>query len=191
MPAVKAFAALNATEPLSAFQFNRREPGPRDVVIDIAYCGVCHTDLHQVRNEWGGAQFPMVPGHEIVGRIAKVGSEVTSFKAGRPGGGGLPGGFLPHLLELRAGSGAVLREGRRLHLQRHGDGPEDPHLRRVFRSVLVDEAFALHVRPSWTWPPRRPCSARASPPIPAAPLEGEEGRPGRASSAWAAWATWP
>jgi alcohol dehydrogenase (NADP+) len=82
MTATKAFAAHAASEPLGPFSFERREPGPHDVQIEILYCGVCHSDLHQVRNEWGGSIFPMVPGHEIVGRITKVGAHVTRFKEG-------------------------------------------------------------------------------------------------------------
>ncbi|MFN8308427.1 MAG: NAD(P)-dependent alcohol dehydrogenase [Chitinophagales bacterium] len=78
----KAYAAQSATSPLTPFQFERREPGLHDVKIEILYCGVCHSDIHQVRNEWGGSRYPMVPGHEIVGRVAAVGSEVKKFKAG-------------------------------------------------------------------------------------------------------------
>jgi uncharacterized zinc-type alcohol dehydrogenase-like protein len=77
-----AFAAFDATTPLGPFDFDRREPGPRDVRIDILYCGVCHSDLHTVRSEWEGTVYPCVPGHEIVGRVTNVGSEVTRFKAG-------------------------------------------------------------------------------------------------------------
>ena len=63
--------------------FSRRSPGPHDIAIDILYCGVCHTDLHQSRNEWNGSRYPMVPGHEIVGRVTAVGSEVKKFKPGQ------------------------------------------------------------------------------------------------------------
>ena len=62
------------------FTFERRNNGPHDVRIEILYCGVCHSDIHQVRNEWGGSKYPMVPGHEIVGRVTEVGSQVTQFK---------------------------------------------------------------------------------------------------------------
>jgi uncharacterized zinc-type alcohol dehydrogenase-like protein len=82
MLATKAFAAHAAKEPLKPFSFDRREPGVHDVLIDILYCGVCHSDLHQVRDEWGNATFPMVPGHEIVGKVAKVGKKVTKWKVG-------------------------------------------------------------------------------------------------------------
>ncbi len=78
----KAYAAEAATSPLGPFRFERRDPGPYDVQIEILYCGVCHSDIHQVRNEWGGSIYPMVPGHEIVGRVTKTGAHVTKFKAG-------------------------------------------------------------------------------------------------------------
>lgn len=79
---VNAYAAYQAKEPLKPFKVNRREPGPNDVEIDIKYCGVCHSDIHQVRNEWGGSSFPMVPGHEIVGKVTRVGSNVKKHKVG-------------------------------------------------------------------------------------------------------------
>lgn len=82
MIVTKAFAAYDQKSPLAPFQFERREPRPKDVVIDILFCGVCHSDLHQVRDEWGGAMYPMVPGHEIVGKVVRVGSEVKNFKPG-------------------------------------------------------------------------------------------------------------
>src|SRR5579872_7514777 len=78
----KGYAAQHAKSSLGPFKFERREPGPHDVVIEILYCGVCHSDIHQVRDEWGGSKYPMVPGHEIVGKVIKTGSHVTKFKAG-------------------------------------------------------------------------------------------------------------
>ncbi len=82
MTTTNAFAAQNATTPLTPFTIERREPGPEEVSIEILYCGVCHSDIHQVRDEWGGSIFPMVPGHEIVGKITKVGDKVKNFKIG-------------------------------------------------------------------------------------------------------------
>jgi alcohol dehydrogenase (NADP+) len=79
---IPAYAALSASSPLEPFQVERREPRAADLVIDILYCGVCHSDLHQARGEWGGAIFPMVPGHEIVGRVAAIGSGVTRHAVG-------------------------------------------------------------------------------------------------------------
>ena len=82
MISVKGYAAHNPTTPLAPWEFNRRDPGVADVLIEILHCGVCHSDIHQVRNEWGNATYPMVPGHEIVGRVMKVGNGVKNFKEG-------------------------------------------------------------------------------------------------------------
>jgi uncharacterized zinc-type alcohol dehydrogenase-like protein len=88
MTKTKGFAVQDAQSTLGPFNFERRTIGPKDVQIDILYCGVCHSDLHQIRNEWGNSIFPMVPGHEIVGRITKVGSDVKKFKVGQLAGVG-------------------------------------------------------------------------------------------------------
>jgi uncharacterized zinc-type alcohol dehydrogenase-like protein len=79
---VRAYAAQSASADLTPYRFDRRTPRPNDVVIDILYCGVCHSDLHTVRNDWGGSVYPIVPGHEIVGRVISVGGDVTRFKVG-------------------------------------------------------------------------------------------------------------
>lgn len=78
----KGFAALNAKAPLAPFSFERRDPREHDVVIDIKFSGICHSDIHQARDEWGGSLFPMVPGHEIVGVVSKIGSKVSKYKIG-------------------------------------------------------------------------------------------------------------
>lgn len=79
---VQAYGAHAGDKPLEPLQITRRTPGAHDVQIDIAFCGICHSDLHQVRAEWAGTQFPCVPGHEIVGRVAAVGAHVSGFKTG-------------------------------------------------------------------------------------------------------------
>ncbi len=90
MSSAKAYAAYKAKEALKPYDLQRREPGPHDVVVDIQYCGVCHSDLHQVRGEWGfDNAYPMVPGHEIVGTVEKVGASVKKFKAGERVGVGV------------------------------------------------------------------------------------------------------
>ncbi|MDB5838716.1 MAG: NAD(P)-dependent alcohol dehydrogenase [Herminiimonas sp.] len=82
MLASTGYGATSSSAPLSKLDFKRREPRPDDVQIDILYCGVCHSDLHTVRNEWGNTVYPVVPGHEIVGRVTAIGKEVTRFKEG-------------------------------------------------------------------------------------------------------------
>ncbi|WP_117192581.1 NAD(P)-dependent alcohol dehydrogenase [Rhizobium terrae] len=82
MAIARGYAATDASQPLTPFTFERRAPNADDVVISIEYCGVCHSDIHQARNEWGFSKYPMVPGHEIVGTVSAVGSSVTKFKVG-------------------------------------------------------------------------------------------------------------
>ncbi len=78
----RAYAAASANAPLAPTQIQRRDPGAHDVLIDIQFCGICHSDIHQVRDEWGGSMFPMVPGHEIAGVVSRVGAKVTRYKVG-------------------------------------------------------------------------------------------------------------
>ena len=82
MTAAHGYAAYDPTTPLRPYDFERRQPGPRDVSIQILFCGVCHSDLHTARSEWGGTTYPIVPGHEIVGRVTAVGGEVSKFREG-------------------------------------------------------------------------------------------------------------
>ncbi|MEY9857726.1 putative zinc-type alcohol dehydrogenase-like protein [Catenulispora sp. GAS73] len=82
MPTVNAYAAVSATAPLQPLTIERREVGPRDVRIDIKYTGICHSDIHEVRGEWGEAHYPLAPGHEITGVVSAVGGEVTRFAVG-------------------------------------------------------------------------------------------------------------
>jgi len=78
----RGYAAPSGDSPLAPFSFERRDPGAADVAIDILFCGVCHSDLHTARGEWGGTLYPCVPGHEIVGRVTAVGDAVTKFATG-------------------------------------------------------------------------------------------------------------
>lgn len=82
MTLVKSYAAQKADQPLGPHQLDRREPGASDVEIEILFCGVCHSDIHTARNEWGGTIYPVVPGHEIVGKVTRVGADVTKHKVG-------------------------------------------------------------------------------------------------------------
>ncbi|PXV61361.1 uncharacterized zinc-type alcohol dehydrogenase-like protein [Dyella jiangningensis] len=107
----RGYAAQSATTPLAPFQFERRAPRPDDVVIDILYCGVCHSDIHQARNEWHSSMFPMVPGHEIVGRVSAVGSAVTRFKAGDTVGVGCMVDSCQHCASCQAGLEQYCEQG--------------------------------------------------------------------------------
>ena len=96
----KAYSVSSATSPFASSTIARREPTEHDVQIEILFCGICHSDLHQARNEWSDVMptvYPCVPGHEIVGRVTKVGSAVTKIQARRSGRGWMPGGFRRHL----------------------------------------------------------------------------------------------
>ena len=104
------YAAHDKTSALVPFKFERRDPGPNDVVVEIAYCGICHSDIHQVRDEWKNAIYPMVPGHEIVGRVTKVGSAVKKFKEGDLAGVGV--------MVIRAGFARIARRAKRLTARR-------------------------------------------------------------------------
>ena len=84
----KGYAAAYTKAPIAPFLFERRDPREHDVLIDILFCGICHSDIHQARDGWGGSIFPMVPGHEIAGVVKQVGSKVTKYKIGDTGGVG-------------------------------------------------------------------------------------------------------
>lgn len=79
---VNGYAATSSTAPLAPFSFERRAPLENDIVIDILYCGVCHSDIHSARNEWHGSKYPLVPGHEIIGRVSTIGDKVSKYKIG-------------------------------------------------------------------------------------------------------------
>ena len=118
MLSTKGYAAMTAKAALQPFSFERREVGPHDVLITITHCGICHSDIHQARDEWGGSIFPMVPGHEIVGTVAQIGSAVTEIQDKRPRRCRLLRRFLPDLCCLSRGIRAVLRSRHAPHLQR-------------------------------------------------------------------------
>ena len=108
---VTGLAAKSATTPLEPFTFQRRELQAGDVHIDIHYCGVCHSDLHMARNEWGVSQFPLVPGHEIVGRVIATGSDVATFKAGDLVGVGVMVDSCGHCPQCSQGEEQYCEEG--------------------------------------------------------------------------------
>lgn len=101
--AVKAYGTYAGDKPLEPMDITRRSPGPKDVQIEIAYCGICHSDLHQARAEWGGTRWPCVPGHEIVGRVSAIGADVSGFKQGDIVGVGCMVGSCLHCEECEDG----------------------------------------------------------------------------------------
>ena len=148
--AAKAYSAASPTSGLAATSIRRRSPRPEDIQIDILYCGVCHSDLHQVRNEWQGMMptvYPCVPGHEIIGRVVKAGSAVKKFKEGDIAAVGCMVGS--------CGVCASCREGLEQYCEKFPTltyNGEDKILGGVTyggysESIVVDEAFVLRVSP--------------------------------------------
>jgi alcohol dehydrogenase (NADP+) len=141
----KAFATPGATSPLAPATIERRTPTPTDVQVQIIYCGVCHSDLHFARNEWGFTQYPAVPGHEIVGRVTAIGSGVTKFKVGDTVGVGCLVDSCRTCPSCRAGLEQFCENGMVMTY-----GSMDPHLGRptyggYSQSIVVTEDFVLRI----------------------------------------------
>lgn len=142
---IRAYAATSATAPLAPFSIARRESGPTDVDIEILYCGVCHSDLHTVRDEWDGTTYPCVPGHEIVGRVMRAGARVTRFKPGDTAAVGCMVDSCRDCSQCRAGQEQYCLAKPTLTY-----GSDDPHLGGptfggYSTRIVVDEAFVLRV----------------------------------------------
>ncbi|MGE4312777.1 MAG: NAD(P)-dependent alcohol dehydrogenase [Pseudobdellovibrionaceae bacterium] len=142
---IPAYAAQDPKSDIKPMAIMRRDVGAKDVAIDILYCGVCHSDIHTARNEWGGTLYPCVPGHEIIGRVASVGGEVTSFKAGDLVGVGCLVDSCGHChsceedLEQYCENGFVgTYNGEDKHLGGHTYGGYSTH-------IVVDEHFVLRI----------------------------------------------
>lgn len=139
------YAATSAEAPLGPFSFERRDPTPRDVRIDILFCGVCHSDLHTARGEWGGTVYPVVPGHEIVGRVAEVGDDVSAFRVGDLVGVGCMVDSCQHCASCAEGLEQYCEKG----MTGTYNSP-DAHTGGVTyggysKSIVVDEKFVLRV----------------------------------------------
>jgi uncharacterized zinc-type alcohol dehydrogenase-like protein len=141
----KGYAASSATSPLTPFSFDRREPGPRDVQIDIQYCGVCHSDLHTARNEWGQTIYPCVPGHEIVGRVVKVGSQVKNFKEGDLAGVGCMVGSCGVCDSCKAGLEQYCEVGFVGTYNGQEPDADYPTYGGYSKTIVVDEHFVLRI----------------------------------------------
>ena len=142
---VKAYGAQSGDKPLEAMDIFRRDVGAHDVQIDIAYCGVCHSDLHQVRSEWGGTIYPCVPGHEIVGHVSAVGSDVTKFKVGDSVGVGCLVDSCQHCAECDAGLEQFCTNG--FTGTYNGKTPDEPGhtLGGYSARIVVSDKFVLSI----------------------------------------------
>jgi uncharacterized zinc-type alcohol dehydrogenase-like protein len=142
---VKAFSASSATSPLAPFTIQRRLPGELDVQIKILFCGVCHTDLHITRNEWRGTTYPCVPGHEIIGRVTKVGARVKKFKEGEIVGVGCMVDSCRNCENCKEGFEQFCENGTIFTY----NAPDKKNGGLTYggysESVVVDEAFVLHI----------------------------------------------
>jgi alcohol dehydrogenase (NADP+) len=142
---VKAYATTAADAPLAPFSFERRDPGPHDVQIDILFCGVCHSDLHQARNDWSSSLYPMVPGHEIVGRVVKVGAHVTKFKVGDLAGVGCMVDSCRHCAPCEADLEQFCCEGFTGTYNSHERGAESLTFGGYSEQIVVEQRFVVKV----------------------------------------------
>ena len=144
--ATRAYGAYAADKPIEAMEIERRSPGPNDVQIEIAFCGVCHSDLHTVRSEWGGTLYPCVPGHEIVGHVSAVGNAVTGFEVGETVGVGCLVGSCQKCSACAEGLEQYCEKG----IIGTYNGPTlDPPghtLGGYSQRIVVDEKFVLKIR---------------------------------------------
>ena len=145
MTTASSYAAPSAKAPLEFYQFERREPGDHDIQIEILFCGVCHSDVHTVRDEWGKSNYPLVPGHEIVGKIVKVGSQVKDFKVGDLAGVGCMVDSCRSCPSCQEGLEQYFEKGFTGTYgakSRKGDGMTQGGYSNV---IVVDQAFVLHI----------------------------------------------
>ena len=143
--AVKAYGARAADKPLEPMDIERREPGPNDVQIDIAFCGICHSDLHTVRSEWAGTVYPCVPGHEIVGQVSAVGSEVADFRVGDTVGVGCMVDSCQHCASCAEGLEQYCENGHTLTYNSPTQDPPGHTLGGYSQRIIVDEKFVLRI----------------------------------------------
>ncbi|MDB5240651.1 MAG: alcohol dehydrogenase GroES protein [Spirosoma sp.] len=145
MIATKGYAAQTKDANLAPWDFDRRDVGPHDVQFDITYCGVCHSDLHQIKDEWGGSIFPMVPGHEIVGRVVAVGSEVTKFKVGDLAGTGCMVDSCRVCPNCQHGLEQYCTNGNSPTYNGLEQDKKTPTYGGYSNTIIVNEDFVLHV----------------------------------------------
>ena len=141
----RAWAAQSASSPLAPFSIDRRDPLPDDVVIEILYCGVCHSDLHQVRDEWHFSMYPIVPGHEIVGRVTRIGKEVTKFREGDLAAVGCLVASCQHCAACAAGLEQYCTNGNTVTYNAPDPVLGGPTFGGYSESITVKESFTLKV----------------------------------------------
>jgi len=145
MQKINAWGASSAGKPLVPMTIERREPGPRDVILEILFCGVCHSDIHQVRDEWSGALFPMVPGHEIVGRVARLGRDVSRFKVGDLAGVGCLVDSCRACAPCAGGLEQFCEKGPALTYNGTEMDRKTPTFGGYSTRIVVDERYALRI----------------------------------------------
>jgi alcohol dehydrogenase (NADP+) len=143
----RGWATHSPKSALEPWPFQRRDPGEHDVLIDIAFCGVCHSDIHQARDEWGGSAFPMVPGHEIVGKVARVGSAVKRFRPGDLAGVGCMVDSCRVCASCRRDLEQFCEKGAAMTYNGTQMDRKTPTYGGYSRQVVVDERFVLRIRP--------------------------------------------
>ena len=141
----KGYVVKSAKAPLESYDFDRRELRPRDVALDISYAGICHSDIHQAREEWGPAIFPMVPGHEIVGKVTQVGSQVSKFKVGESIGVGVFIDSCRKCASCNAGLEQYCVEGMTGTYNAYERDGKTIALGGYSNKFVIDEDYAVHV----------------------------------------------
>jgi len=142
---VHGYAAQSADAPVAPWEFTRRDPRPDDVTIDILYCGVCHTDIHMTRNDWGYSAYPVVPGHEIIGRVTAVGPEVTGFKIGDTAGVGVLVDSCRECSACRAGLEVYCEQYPTSTYGSNDRHDGSPTYGGYSNRIIVSDQFVLHI----------------------------------------------
>lgn len=145
MSKTRGYAAHSATSALVPYTFERREPGPHDIQIEILYCGICHSDLHQARNDWSNSLYPMVPGHEIVGQVTRVGDRVTKLKVGDYAGVGCMVDSCRHCSSCNDGMEQYCEESATWTYNAKERGSEQLTFGGYSENIVVEERFVVSI----------------------------------------------
>lgn len=184
------YAAQTPTSPLAPVTFERRSPRPDDVAIEILYCGVCHSDIHQARNEWGIAVYPLMPGHEIIGRVTAVGGQVTAHKVGDLVGVGCMVDSCRHCEACAKDLEQYCLEGPTMTYATPDRVDGSNTMGGYSSSIVVSEHFVVRIPAGMDLPSAALSCAPASPPIRRSSTTASARATKSASLVWVAWATW-